>query len=784
MSESESYALAGVRVLDLTDASGVYSTRVLADLGADVVRIESPDGGSLRSQGPFAKGEADTEHGYYHLFHNMNKRSVVADLDDPVSLAKVMALVRTADILIESGRPGRLAPYALDYKAVRDINPALTYVSISPFGQDGPWSDRLGNDLIAAASGGILGISGAPGAPPMQGNADPSYKMAGLAAAAGALLSWHGVRRGAPGVHVDISVQEATVMMGVQSLNPCIYTIEGIIQKRRGVFGPIHLCADGKYVAARATPRSLSRLQTVAEARGIVVKEGAIPGAEIMKQLAAAMTVEEVMALVEEFDLIGLPVGVFDDIYAHPHFRATQQFETVRHEGLGLDLTTVRSPVAGMAAGAPVRAAPLLGENTETIFSEVRNLPERPEVPAIGPDAATPLKGIRVLDFSWVLAGPLGTRILANFGADVIRIESEARLDLMRAEGKTVNTGAVFNDANLGKRSLTLDMSKQEAVALVRKMVENADIITENFRPGVLDRMGLGYEDLKKINPGIIVAHLPGCGNIGPWANRGTFGGILMAAAGLNEISGFDGDPPHGLACAYPDFTSPYLLATQVLAALHERELTGHGQEIVLNQLSATVSLMGAEWMRWGIEGHVPRNANRNPNFCPHGVYRTDGEDEWCAIAVQGDAQWKTFCAYLDLHHLLEDPRFVDHAARLENADMLDKFVSNKMVFLNGWALADNLQALGVAAAKVEMLDDLLVRDPQLRHRNHYLEFRQPSDPETVLTVDGEAIRFGGAEARLSRAPMLGEHNEEILIELAGLSKAELASLVETGIVR
>lgn len=784
MSLSGKGALGDVRVIDLTDASGVFATRLLADLGADVVRVEAPDGGSLRNHGPYAYDRQDLEHGYYHLFHNMNKRSVVADFDDVEALCKVKALVRTADILVESGLPGRLARYGLDYDSVRVENPRLTYVSISPFGQDGPWANRAGNDLVAGAAGGILGISGSPEDPPMQGNADPSYKMAGLAAATGALLSWRGVCGGAPGVHVDISVQEATTMMGVQSLNPSIYTIDGCVPTRRGVFGPIHRCADGKYVAAHALPQSLSRLRALAEERGIVAEEGDFPGAEIIRRLSAHMTAEEVMDLVEEFDLIGLPVGQFEDIYKHPHFDAIDQFETVRHEGLGIDLISVRSPVAGMATPIPARSAPLLGEHTDTVFAEERTVPDRPHHPDKGLDVAKPLAGIRVLDFSWVLAGPLGTRILANFGADVIRIESEVRLDIMRIDRATQCAMGVFNDANLGKRSLTLDMSQQGSAALVREMVEKADVVTENFRTGVLDRMGLGYEELKRINPGIIVVHLPGCGITGPWAKRGTFGGVLMAAAGVNEISGFEGRPPYGIACAYPDFTSPYLLSLQILTALRERELTGLGQEIVLNQLSATVSLMGAEWMRWGIEGQVPRNANRNANYCPHGVYRVEGDDEWCAIAVQGEAQWQDFCRHLDLCDLVEDPRFADHVSRRINEDLLDALVNEKTAFRNGWELADGLQALGIAAAKVAMLDELLDQDPQLRHRNHYFEITQPSDPDITLTVDDEIIRFVGAEANLIRAPMLGEHCEEVLTELAGLSKEEVATLVRSGVVR
>lgn len=782
MSATDAFALAGVRVLDLTDESGAFAARLLADLGADVVRIEPPDGGSLRRHGPFAESLPAPEHSYEHLFLNMNKRSVIADLSDADDLERVHGLVGTADILIESGMPGRLAAFSLDYDAARKLNPALTYVSISPFGQDGPWSGRSGNDLIGAASGGILGISGSPDDPPMQANANPSYKMAGLAAAAGALLSFQGVRRGAPGIHVDISVQEATAMMVVQSANPCIYTNGGRVPRRDGFFGPIHRCADGKYVAARATPHSLPRLEAIAKERGIVAGEGGIPGAGIMKQLATVMTADEMMALVEEFDLIGLPVGRFDDIFAHPHFQAIEQFDSVRHEGLGVDLTTVRSPVAGLAGGTPNRAAPLLGEHTEAVYTEPRALPPWAEKPGVDP--AKPLAGIRVLDFTWVLAGPFGTRILANFGADVIRIESEARMDMVRTWGDTLNTGGVFNDANLGKRSLTLDMSREESRVLVRRLVESADVVTENFRSGVLDRMGLGYDELERINPGIIVVHLPGCGTHGPWAKRGTFGGILKAAAGLNEISGFEGKPPYGIGCAYPDFTSPYLLAIEVLAALRERERTNHGQEIVLNQLATTVSLMGAEWIRWGIEGRVPRNANRDPNYCPHGVFRTAGDDEWCAIAVQGEAQWERLCKHIGLEHLLRDPAFADHAARAANQDVLDERINERTKEMDGWELADGLQALGIAAAPVAMLDDMIERDPQLRHRKHYAEFTQPSDPDVSLMVDGEAIRFVGAEAVLTRAPMLGEHSEEILMDLLDLREDEIADLIKSGVVR
>ena len=402
-----------------------------------------------------------------------------------------------------------------------------------------------------------------------------------------------------------------------------------------------------------------------------------------------------------------------------------------------------------------------------------------------GHDPLKPLSDIRVLDFTWVLAGPLGTRILANFGADVIRIESSVRPDTVRNSGTTPNSSGMFADANAGKKSVSLDLTRPEAIEIVKRMVAEADVVTNNFRAGVLDRMGIGYEVLKAINPRIVVVHLPGCGIEGPWANRGTFGGILMAASGMNEISGFEGSPPWGICCAYPDFTSPYLLATQVLAAVHTSRETGIGQEIIIDQLSAMISLLGVEWMRFGLEGVAPRNANRNPNYCPHGVYPVAGDDRWCAIAISDDAKWRRLCEEMGRGDLADDPRFADHNSRKLHEDELDTVIKEWTTGRDGWQLADELQALGIAAAMVEMLDDMIDRDPQLAHRDHYQHVVQPTEPDITLTLDREAIHFVGVDRQMQRAPALGEHNQEVLgAQPLNLSSSEIEDLARSGVLK
>ncbi len=343
-------ALSDLRVLDLTDESGVFGSRLLADLGADVVRVEPADGGRLRGYAPFLDGEIGPERSYYHLFHNANKRSVVLDIETPAGANSFRRLAAGADVVVETRPPGEMAGLGLGYEDLSASNPGLIVVSITPFGQTGPWSAWKGCDLVGAAASGLLYPSGAAEDPPMHGNADPSYKMAGLQAVTGVLVALRGRAASGRGAHIDISVQEASLMAMVQQLNPNLYAREGRVPARTGLYGPLFQCRDGRWVAVRVRPDRFKRFLDWATREGVDtdLTESSLAQlqfggrdintvAEVTKTLRAVtsrLTIEQVLEIAWGLDLIALPVGRFDKMREEEHFIATRQFLPVHQPGL------------------------------------------------------------------------------------------------------------------------------------------------------------------------------------------------------------------------------------------------------------------------------------------------------------------------------------------------------------------------------------------------------------------------------------------------------------------
>jgi crotonobetainyl-CoA:carnitine CoA-transferase CaiB-like acyl-CoA transferase len=587
---------------------------------------------------------------------------------------------------------------------------------------------------VAEAAGGLLWLSGERGDPPVQGAANPAFMMASLAAATGVMVAIHARDRDpdGEGAQLDISLQEATLMAAAQTANPTFWAWQGRVPGRPGLSAALR-CRDGGWVAFNPRPDRFAAFVDWARDAGVQTKLGpddwrwarvgvpsqGNPVAAATRELAALHDREAFLERAFETDMVCLPITDFPYMERHPHYAANRQFFEIEHERLGRRLGFVRSPVDAMAREIPIRRAPVLGEHTAEVVAglgpdrearaSLASLGARSE-PAAGPLRA--LEGIRVVDFCWVLAGPFGTRILSSFGAEVIRIESSQRPDSVRnapgPDGKIdPDLGGLFNDANAGKRSVTLDLRQEPGREIVRRLIAKSDVVTNNFRPGALERMGLGYEDLQRLNPGIILLNMPGTHRHGPWSGRSTMGNVVMGAAGYNELTGFPGQRPRGLGVAYPDFTSPYLLATTVMAALRERSRTGRGQEIDLSQLSGTIALLGVEWMQYRATGRQPtRRANRDPNYCPHAVYPARGEDEWCAIAVETDAEWQSLCDLLERPDLAEDRRFATHAARKAHEDEVDAIVSAWTRDQDRWELAARLQQSGIAAAPVENLRD------------------------------------------------------------------------------
>ncbi|MGE0598390.1 MAG: CaiB/BaiF CoA transferase family protein [Dehalococcoidia bacterium] len=396
-----------------------------------------------------------------------------------------------------------------------------------------------------------------------------------------------------------------------------------------------------------------------------------------------------------------------------------------------------------------------------------------------------PLAGVRILDFCWLIAGPLTTRLLADLGAEVIKVESMARVDRIREVGVQpptphAETNGVFNDVNVNKRSILLNLGDPKGIDLAKRLACTSDVVTSNFTPDRMIRWGLGYEDLKIVKPDIIFASMPVMGTDGPHSGWRAVGNGVIAMAGLNAHTGFPDRDPFGLGTLHSDFTSPYLGALQIAAAVHHRNQTGEGQFIELAQYEATIQLLDTELLEFTVNGKTPcRRGNSSRDYAPHGVYRCVGEDRWIAIAVRTETEWKALCDVLSLGALANRDELVTLEGRLAAAAEIDRAINARTEQFDDWQLSSALQSAGVPASPVENVADLVGRDP-MRH-SFFHEIQHPAGVSMLL--QHEPITWNGERLPVQRAPFLGEHSEEVYHDLLGLTSDELADLAAEGVI-
>jgi crotonobetainyl-CoA:carnitine CoA-transferase CaiB-like acyl-CoA transferase len=777
--------LSGLRVVELGDPATAFAGRVLADLGAEVVVVEPPGGSRLRHLGARLPGVTPVEGGYRHLYMNAGKRSVVIDRQSAAGAASFAALLATTDVLLETERLG--------HATLCTLRADLVQVTVTPFGLDGPWRDRRANDAVAIATGGLATFAGPAQTPPNIPAGHQALNLASLAAATAVLFALYARRREPGSAHVDISLQRAVAWTTQQSGSPNIARWFGRTQVRPA-YGSALRCADGRYTTRfgvrAAHQEALARWAATAGVPFDAPPPGVSPAAvaaqfgQLVERLAAASPRDEVLAWLWSMDASGVPIHTLGDLDSCEHLVATGHFQSVDNDALGVRHVFPRSPVDAIG-DVVLRRAPLLGEHTASVLAHLPPAPGTVE-PLPRLSLADALAGVRIVDFCWVLAGPLGTRLLANCGADVIRVESGPRGigDPTPPGHDAAELGNYRNMADTGKRSLTVDPRTPRGRALLLELIGRADAVTENYRAGSFAAMGFDFATLARANPRIVCAHLPGLGAGGPWSHLGMYGPHVAALSGLNALTGFPGQPPVGLGAAFPDFTSPYVLATLVTAALLRRDASAGGAaDLDIGQLTPTIALVGPAYLQHRAEGSdIARNANRDPDCAPHGIYPTAGDDQWLAIAVEGDAEFARFVAATGVA-ALADPRFATHAGRKAAEDALDAIVAQWTRTCDKWAASDALQAAGIAAGPVEDVFDMMTRDPQLGAR-YYQRIRRPAAPDVDILVPGDAITDAGRPRPLAPAPAFGADNAAILCGLLGHSAADLERWQRDGVVR
>ncbi len=399
------------------------------------------------------------------------------------------------------------------------------------------------------------------------------------------------------------------------------------------------------------------------------------------------------------------------------------------------------------------------------------------------------LKGVKVVDFGWAIVSPLTATYLGFLGAEVITVESSTRLNIIRQGGPFKDgiphpdRSAFYTNYNTGKYSIALDLKKPQGMEIAKKLIQRADVLVENFAPGVMGRLGLDYESVKKINPALIYVSSSQLGQSGPHSQFRGMGVQGAAMAGLYAVTGWPGGEPVGPFGAYTDFVAPRFLLPAVLAALLHRRKTGKGMYIEQSQVEAGLNFIAPALMDYLVNGvilYCP--GNRQPNAAPHGAYRCQGEDRWCVIAVSSDEEWKALCRAMGNPPWTEDPRFSTLLGRKENEAELDGLVESWTAAHGAEDVMEYLQEAGVPAGVVATAEDLH-QDPQLAHRKHYQKLKHPVIG--LHSYEAPAFQFSRTPVVLERpAPCLGEHSRTICTEILGMKEEEFQSLEKAGVFR
>jgi crotonobetainyl-CoA:carnitine CoA-transferase CaiB-like acyl-CoA transferase len=774
-----------LRVLDLTDELAFQASRLLVGLGADVLR---PVVGSLATTSALDE-----------LHWHAGKRYVQVDHDVEAALD---ALAAQADVVIESGRRAQLRGVRSSGEQLTSRWPDLVHVVVTPFGLTGPRRDWAADDLVIGAAGGMAWLCGRADGPPKAPPREQAVQLAGAHAAIAALLGVLAADRDGEGQLVDISAQEAVAATLETGAIAWIHA-RRYPSRNGGVYEHvahrIFPTADG-YVAGgysgsnRMWTDLLAWLDEVGEAADLTDPQWSDPQHrwagrahvdDVLTSFTRSRTARDIAAEARRRALPWAEVAGPAELLTNPQLAAREFLTTI--ERPGGPLLDVGFPIETTGAPRPVHLNPPQAATTAKLWRTTRRR-KRVGRPAVDAPGRPALAGLRVLDLTWVLAGPYATKILAEHGADVIKVESRHRHDPTRFSpsmrlraGAGPDDGGYFLNFNHDKRSVAINLRTPQGQELLRRLAAQCDVVIDNFRPGVLARWGISYEQLEQTKPAVVVVSMAGTGETGPWRDVVTFADTLAAMSGLTHETRDPGGPPQGLTFGLGDMIAANAAVLGVLDLL----ASGRGGRIDLSQLEAMASNMGTAVLEAQLgapqEWATPGWPNRNPQRIPHGTYPTRGDDRWIAISAADDAAWR------NLVTLSESPELkalVDSTLEQRRAhqDQIDAALATWSSRLDGAELTRCLQRVGVAAATVNNGADLVESDEQLRHRVFYKMLTHPI--AGACLHEGPVAHLQRTPPRIDRpAPLLGEHTSEVLGELLAMSQQDVVALEQSGVL-
>jgi crotonobetainyl-CoA:carnitine CoA-transferase CaiB-like acyl-CoA transferase len=790
--------LAGLKVLDISEGiAAPFCAKLLGDLGADVVKVESPDGDRSRALGSFPDGVPDPERSASFFYFNTSKRGVMLDLSSDEGRTQFARLVREYDVVIAGETEGQLAEYGIGFEQLRAWNERVILTTISGFGSEGPYAGYEWSHLIACAVGGWARTCGVADREPLQAGGAITETLTGAFASSATLLAVLGRSAHGHGEHVDVSAQEA-VLAG--ALFPTLrYEYIGDIPERNSRFGPgpSYILPTSKgYIGVNVLTAAQWELlcqflghPEIATNPLYAGRERLRYAAEIGEVFAEALQDRTAEELFHEAEAWRVPFGLIPSMSELPQLlphRERSFFIDLDHPAAG-SVSVPGVPYKSTATAAQPYRPPLLGEHNDEVFGEFDDTETvTSPAPTDGP-TPPPLEGLKILDLSMFFSGPLATQICGDAGADVIKVESVQRIDGWRGSfaadvERAWERSPNFNWVNRSKRGITLNLADPRGTELLKQLVAEADVLIENYTPRVMANFGLEYETLREINPKLIMMSMPGFGADVSWRDYVAFGMSTEQMAGISHLTGYEGEEPIFTGMNGGDPFVGVIAATTLFSALHHRAQTGEGQHIDLSQVEACTLFVGDSATGWTLAGvDKGRIGNTHPTHAPHGIYPCL-DDRWIAIECQTDRQWATLAGLIGQPQWAEAGSSCATAAgRLKERTSIEAAISEWTKTRGHIELMNKLQAVSVPAGAVlsgpELLDDAQLK----AHDGFLVQDRPDIGPKHY---PNQPYRFRNAASPPDRrAPLLGEHTSEVLRERLGLSDQQLSDLERDDII-
>ncbi|MFI5319323.1 MAG: CaiB/BaiF CoA transferase family protein [Myxococcota bacterium] len=788
---ADAHPLTGVRVVDLADGRGELCGRLLADLGADVLRIEKPGGGASRGFVPLHDGVS-----LHFAWRNANKRGATLDLASGAGRAQLGELLASCDVLLESASASERAAQGLAPGVIAAAHPQLVHVSLTDFGLTGPYADWIATDAVLEAMSGMMFKAGLPTKPPLIPPVPLAHDVASVTAAFATLLAlWQrrGVGRGF-GQHLDFSL-----LLGIAQTTDWSFPNASLLREKglpvmevRNGSGPvytIYTCKGGFVRLVVLSPRQwramwewLGKPEEFADPHWEQFPARLMNADILTKRYEAhfaELTMEEVSAEAQRRGIVCTPVLRPSEVLENVHLRSRGTFAEAQLAP-GLPSGPIASGFLSLDGARQGFRTPAPAPGQDDLAAFASGAARRAAPSGARPAPALPLAGLRVLDFGIGGVGVEAGRLFAEYGADVIKIETRTYPDFMR----TVTggwTSPSFVSSSRSKRSFGVNAKKPAGLAALKRLIAHADVIIENSATGTLDDMGVGYETVRALNPRCVMASSQLLGARGVWKDWIGYGPSTQPLGGMVHLWNYDDqDFPAGSGAIFPDHLAGRLCALAALAALLRRERSGAGGHAEVAQIEAVTGMLAELLLQEGLApGSVKPRGNRSAQGAPWGAYPCAGEQQWCVISVRDDAEWRALCAAMGDAAPAADARFATAAGRRAGQDALDARLAAWTKTLAKRDVAALLQRHGVPCGPMfvgtDQLDDA-----------HYQAWRyarfidQPALGRMAL--EGPAFAASDmSDVIIAPAPELGAHTREIARTLLGMSDAQIDGLVAEG---